>query len=333
METRDQANRFIISECSQAQRATRETGAKSEVVEHSSVDRDFDPDRLTNKVTKRPQRSLTFAVDSFANGIAFGQQKIDAGVDPREIFSLHLKEDLELMRVRSRYALEGDKPLYRLEKNLMQLSQRGLLRRAHIYFGVTTDPFFPFDNKFDASMRFLELFLKYTPGLLTVQTRSPLIVIAMPVLKRLAKHAAVTIPIETCDEAALQRYAPGYPRIQDRIRAATALRRFNVPVTLQVSPLLPYGDWRRDAEGFAKLLNENGDFLYVKALSDGSERVERKLRSSVLARKLAGERKFHWLRADAALPLINAIERIAPDKLKIPQFEQTSEKQLKMFAA
>src|SRR5262249_31563161 len=110
------------------------------------------------------QSSLTYTVDSFANGIAFGQHKIEANQDPREYYALRLEDDTELVRLRSRYALDRKNPLAELERNLQRLSKQGVLRSATIYFGVTTDPFFPFEAKFDASMRFLELFKKYTPG-------------------------------------------------------------------------------------------------------------------------------------------------------------------------
>ena len=276
---------------------------------------------------------LTYTVDSFANGIAFGQHRLERGGDPRDFYALRLKDDSEMLRLRSRYALHSSNPLSELEMHLQRLSRHGILRQSTIYLGTTCDPFYPFEGKFDASIKFLEMFQRYTPGQLVIQTRSPLIVIAIPVLKRLGERAAVTIGIETHLDDVVRRYTPGLPRVEDRLKTATALRRFGVQVSLQVAPVLPYGDWRSEAGRFAEVLAENGDYVYVRALSDGSERCERKLRQSALAQKLAQDRRFHWLRPDAANPLISALEKIAPEKLRVPDRPHLAERQLEIFAA
>lgn len=281
----------------------------------------------------KPGSALTYTVDSFARGIAFGQHRMEKGSDPRDFYSLHLEDDTELLRLRSRYSLHKQEPLVELESHLVRLSKQGVLRTSAIYLGTTTDPFLPFEEKFDASMRFLELFQRYTPGLLTVQTRSPLVVIAMPVLKRLGKNAAVTIGIETPSEEMAQRYTPCLPRVEERLKTVRALRNLGIEVTIQVGPVLPYGEWRKDAQAFAELLANNADYIYVRPLTDGSERAERRVKWSALGRKLSDDRKFHWLRPDTATPLISALEKIAPEKLKVPVRAQLQSRQMDMFAA
>lgn len=279
------------------------------------------------------QETLNFTVDSFADGIAFGQHRLPPGADPRAFYSLRLHRDAGVVRLRSRYKLHPENPLYELERHLMGLSQQGILGSASIYFGTSTDPFFPFEGKFDASMRFLELFQRYTPGMLHVQTRSPLIVIALPVFKKLGRHCAVTIALETCTDELASRYTPDLPRISERLKTVRALRRFGVEVHLQVAPVLPYGDWKGDADAFAELLVEHADYLWVEPLADGTELAERKLRNTAVVRRIAADRKFHWLRPDAAQPLLQAIERIAPEKLALPERPQLGKKQLEIFAA
>jgi len=283
--------------------------------------------------SKETSVECTYTVDSFANGIAFGQHKCEPDQDPREVYGLRLHDDTEMIRLRSRYSLHKEKPLFELERNLMRLSSQGVLRSAEIYFGTTTDPFHPFESKFDASMKFLELFRRYTPGMLHVQTRSPLIVLALPIFKSLGKHVSVTVGVETCDEASALRYTPDLPRIEERLKTVTALRRFGVEVMLQVSPVLPYGDWKKDASKFAEILAANGDRIYVAPMTDGSDRTERKIRNTALAKKLAEDRKFHWMRPDSANPLISELERIAPEKLSSPEREHLKKKQIEMFAA
>ena len=276
---------------------------------------------------------VNYTVDSFANGIAFGQHKLESGADPRDFYSLRMRDDSEMMKLRSRYILHKNNPLHELELSLMRLSRQGVLHRAHIYFGVTTDPFHPFEDKFDASMKFLKLFERYTPGMLVIQTRSPLLVLALPVLRQLGSHVAVTMGIETPLEEMARLYTPGLPRISERFRTVEALRKLGVEVSLQVSPVIPYGDWRKDAASFARTLADNGDYVYVRSITDGSEGIERKLRSSDVARRLARDRLFHYLRHDSANPLISALEEIAPEKLRVPTRENLRSHQMEFFAA
>ena len=272
-------------------------------------------------------------VDAFANGVAVGQHRGATTNDIRDLFHLRLIEGGEVVKLRSRYLINRHSPAIELEKHLMKLSKAGLLGQSEIIFGNTTDPFYPFEGKFDASMKFLELFQRYTPGMLHIQTRSPLIVIAMPVLKRLGKRVAVTIGIETNKDEVISKLTPGLPRVEERLKAATALRRFGVEVTLQVAPVLPYGDWKKDAGEFADMLIEHGDYIYARPMVTGNLEDERRIRGTYVARTLSAQRQFHWLRPDAATPLITAIEERAPEKLMIPLRNQFEEKQLSIFAA
>lgn len=274
-----------------------------------------------------------FTVDSFNNGIAFGQQKLEPGADVREVLALKLNDDSELARLRSRYLLKRENPFHELELQLMKLSQQGILGRSVIFLGTTTDPFYPFEGKFDASMKFLQLFERYTPGRLVIQTRSPLLVIGLPVLKRLGKRASVTMGVETPIEEVVKRYTPSLPKVSERLQAAQALRKFGIPVTLQVAPLLPYGEWKTDAVKFAELLIQHGDYIYVSPLTAGGDGNVRRVRTTPVAKMLASERRFHWLRPDAANPLISAIEILAPHKLVLPELAPEAAKQMSIFAA
>ncbi|MCB9029865.1 MAG: hypothetical protein H6619_02355 [Deltaproteobacteria bacterium] len=274
-----------------------------------------------------------YTVDSFANGISFGSQQVDPNLDPRSEFSLPIYDERDVIRLRRRYALKEKNPLSQLELQLMNLSRKGILGRSHIIFGTTTDPFFPFDSKFDASMKFLNIFEKYTPGHLTIQTRSPLLVIAIPVLAKLGKRISVTIGIETNDEDSVRKYTPNFPRAEERLKAARALRRFGIEVTLQVSPVLPYGDWREDASEFAEALVGASDYIYIEPFISSKEERSYLVNGSLLGKALAQNKKYHWLRHDSAQPLYDAVEMLAPEKLERPVRSHNQEKQMSFFAA
>lgn len=291
----------------------------------------------TRQENKRDQdiEKLYFTVDSYANGVSFGRHRnIDeTNVENPYLLSLELQPEVTMTASRFEFNNSKEQPLYDLERHLMGLSRKGILRKSVIYFGTITDPFHPFDAKFDVSMKMLDLFRRYQPGMLHVQTRSPLLVLAMPVLQALGKHVAVTIGLETHVEQLARRFTPDLPGVSERLKTVRTLRRFGIEVCLQVAPVLPYGDWKKDAAQFAEVLVGHSDSVVVAPLCDGTERTERMIRGSRMVQKLAQDRLFHWLRKDAAYPLLTAIEKIAPEHLREKERQHLSRKQLDIFAA
>jgi len=287
------------------------------------------------KVTRKGQGKAQFVytVDSFAGGIVFGRTRVKDPTAWREELALALTDEEDLVRFRQRFNLDERMALPQLEAELKALADKGILRQTHIVLGSTTDPFYPFDSKFDGTMKFLSLFKKFTPGLLTVQTRSPLIVLAMPILTQLGRSAAVTIGIETPDEEVVRRYTPGLPRTEERLKAARALRSFGIEVTLQVAPVLPYGDWKKDAGGFAQMLVGAADKIHIQNIMELSAQSQTDVKYRMLSKALARDRKFHWLRRDSSDPLTKAIEALAPEKLIMSAPVHLEERQLNMFAA
>ena len=249
---------------------------------------------------------------------------------------LRLEDEFAVRSLRSRYSSDVTNPLHQLEHHLMRLSQNGELGTSEFIFGCYADPFFPFQGKFDVSMKALELFARYVPGHLTIQTRSPLIVIALPVLKRLGHRVTVSVAVETNDEAAVYRYTPGLPRIEERLKMITALRRFGIETAIQIAPVLPYGDWKADAHKFAQTVIEHADFVTVHAFNTIIEQEglsARAVKNQTGAARLAEDRKFHWLRADSARPLLDAIAALDSSKLQVPTRNFQNNRQLSFFAA
>ncbi len=264
-------------------------------------------------------------VDSYARGISIGKvgdgtKKVDLQIDGDSTQSAGL--------LRSRYVMQTGQPLGDLERNLERLSMRGELRRTTVVFGVTTDPFHPFDEKFATSMKFLELFERYAPGKLIIQTRSPLVVIGLPILKKVKSATSLAIGLETPDEEIRQRYTPQLPTISERWKTVRALKRFGLRVGIQVGPILPYGDWRNDANAFAEDLVAEADWVSVTSIAQAAGGARP---NGVLARKLAADRQFFWLRADTHKPLEAAIQRIAPEKLYHPASLELPDPQMMLF--
>jgi hypothetical protein len=275
---------------------------------------------------------IVYSVDSHLDGISIDKHRIRSN-DLTWEFPLGLEDEAGMPRGERFEFSRGLQPLHELEIQLSRLSRQGVLRESVFYFGVGTDPFHPFDQKFDASMKLLELLAKYRPGMVFIQTRSPLIVIAMPQLAKLGGHCAVNVPIETTDERMRRLYTPNLPKVEERISMITALRRFGIEVNIQAGPLLPYGDWRTDASAMANELIKVGSRIQPIGLSDGSDHKEQQLRNSTIAKRLANDRRFHWLREDASEPLRAAIAALDSEKLLPVQRPHLHTSQLDFFAA
>ncbi|MCI5066508.1 hypothetical protein MRY87_12360 [bacterium] len=280
-----------------------------------------------------PLKRTIFSVDAFEHGLAFGQHVIDSGQSEFSKLALRLPGEESHIKLRARYLIEKDKPLIELEKQLLRLSNSGVLRRSVIILGVHNDPFHPFEGRFDAAMKFLALFERYTPGLLCIQTRSPLLVLSLPLLKNLEENVVIHFGIETPLDSVARRYTPSLPTVSERVKTVRALSRFGIETRVQVSPLLPYGDWKRDAGNFLELLGDLSCGVDLRALGDGSVLSESKLRNLPLALKLQKDAKFDWLRPDAILPLKSALERHSPELLERPERPQLSDSQMDIFAA
>jgi DNA repair photolyase len=280
---------------------------------------------MEGKAQESNGRHPVLLVDSYVHGVSIGSA--DGLAEGAE---LRLENDgSPPVRLRSRYVAKAGEPLADLERHLKRMSARGVLRATTVIFGVTTDPFHPFDEKFATSMKFLEMFERYQPGRLIIQTRSPLIVIGLPVLNKVRRNTCIVVGIETPLDDVRLRYTPGLPSVEERWKTVRALKRFGLKVGVQVAPMLPYGDWRQDAAAFAAALNENADFITVRSLVQGAPLGRPKCAT---ARMLARDRQFFYLRHDTHVPLTNALSALCEGKLVHPATLEPVSPQIPLFA-
>lgn len=307
----------------------------------------LDPNEVELTRSWHTNASAVFCVNAYPNGITVSSHSItdtiqkvdkeDEKAHPRYIapshFHLRSRDTKSYLLPAGKYSLYRDDHGQALERRLSQLHERGVLSSAVFYFGVTSDPFLSFNKKFDVTMSCLELLAQYRPRKVIVQTRSPMVISALPMLKALGERAVVTIPVETRLERSIARYTPGMPRISDRLVAATGLRKQGVTVNLAASPVLPYGDVCRDAWDFADMLDKHADYITVGCLASGGPGKESALKALPVAQKLVADKNYRWLRPHAYRHLYYALKVLAPEKLMLPLQERCSPAQLSLFAA
>ena len=248
-------------------------------------------------------------------------------------FHLRFRDTRDYQLPSGRYYLHRENYISAFENQLSQLHKSGKLASTVLYFGTTTDPFLSLHKKFDVTMACIELLERYMPGSVVFQTRSPMVISVLPALKHLGDRAVVVLPIESISEKAIARYTPGKPRIGERLVAAEGLRRQGIRVNLMASPILPYGDAKRDAWDFAEVLERHADFITFGCLASGSEADEKQLKSLPVAQKLESDKQFFWLRPHCYQYVYQAVRTLAPEKLVLPVKRPAPPSQLKLFAA
>jgi hypothetical protein len=245
--------------------------------------------------------------DSYGEGVSVAKVT-NPGADTWR-YPLSIGADLEPGVLRSRYLLRSEHTLARFEGQLRVWAARGILQDSVLVLGTVTDPFHPFDEKFRASMSLVELLSHWTPGRVIVQTRSPLLAIALPALRALGSRLWVSVAIETLDESVVRAYTPELPSAQERLKLVRTLKRFGIRTGVQLGPVLPYGEWTSDAPAFVDAAVAEADYVTVHAVSEMAERLGKGSAEARIAARLADERRFHWLRRDAVRPLISRLEQ------------------------
>jgi hypothetical protein len=220
-----------------------------------------------------------------------------------------------------------------LEDIFSNTRKQGTLKSTVVYFGTTVDPFLAFNKKFNVTMACIEILEQYKPGMVVIQTRSPMVISVLPFLKIMGERAVVTMSTETRLESSIARYTPGQPKLKDRLIAVEGLRAQGIRINLAVAPILPYGEYYRDAWPFAEMLDKHGDYITLGCLDNGDPAAENQLRALPLAHRLINDNNFRLLRPHAYRHLFYALKNVAPGKmiLPAPKFKQST--QLSLFAA
>ena len=305
----------------------------------------FDANARALKTTWSTGAKDIYCINTYPNGVTFSMHQnptskvvdssdpiIDETFKPSQ-FHLRFKDTRSYQLPEGKYFLFKENYSQSLERKLSQLHKQGRLADSVVYFGTTNDPFHALHKKFDVTMSCLNLLEQYRPGLVVVQTRSPLLISALPILKMLGDRVVVAINIESHLEASIQRYTPGQSRVGERLITAAGMRAQGIPVNLVVSPVLPYGDPYRDAWEFAELLDKHGDYISLGSLATGDLRDEAQLKTLLIAERLEADKQYRWLRPHSYRYLYFALQTMCPSKLELPMRSDRSPAQLALFAA
>ncbi len=277
--------------------------------------------------------SQVVTLNSYPNGVSVSVHKPSAMIQGIEHFSLRLKETRSHLVPEGRFYIYRENVKAELERLFHAMSKRPQWSSTVLYLGVFSDPFHGFHKKFNYTMACIDIIERHVPARVVVQSRSRMLLTALPMLKNLGRKGIAVVPFETCLEASVAKYTPKQPRLEERLITARGLKAQHIQTCLSADPVLPYGETRGDAWRFAEVLTEYSDMVTLGSLYHGLKSEEASLRQCPLAVKLESDKEFTSLRPNAHEELLSIVHKVAPGHLELPNLRAEEAEQLKLFAA
>ncbi len=128
-------------------------------------------------------------------------------------------------------------------------------KKGNVWVSGVCDPYQPLEKKYMLTRRCLEILVEHGWPV-TIQTKSPLVLRDIGILKRSA-DAEVGFTITTADEEVRRIFEPGAPPIAKRVEALGILHAEGIKTFVMVAPMLPH------AEGLAEMLKGKVDHALI----------------------------------------------------------------------
>jgi DNA repair photolyase len=124
---------------------------------------------------------------------------------------------------------------------------------GRVWISGVCDPYQPLEAKYKLTRQCLEI-LSQNNWPVTVQTRSPLVLRDIDILKK-GRDFEVGLSITTADDSIRKLFEPNAPPIKDRVRALDELHRAGIRTYVMIAPMLP------GAESLAEILTGKVDYV------------------------------------------------------------------------
>jgi DNA repair photolyase len=128
-------------------------------------------------------------------------------------------------------------------------------KKARVWVSGVCDAYQTLEERYGITRRCLEILVEHDWPV-TIQTKSPLVLRDIDVLKR-APDAEVGFTMTTADDRIRSIFEPGAPEIEKRAEALAALHREGIRTYVMVAPMLP------GAEDLARLLSGSVDHALI----------------------------------------------------------------------
>ncbi|MFA5079176.1 MAG: radical SAM protein [Dehalococcoidia bacterium] len=145
--------------------------------------------------------------------------------------------------------------------NALDLLQKEVSRKkpGRVWVSGVCDPYQPLESKYEMTRQSLKI-LQQHQWPVTVQTRSPLVLRDIDILKEM-RDLEVGLSITTMDDSIRKMFEPHAPPVKARIKALAELRAQGITTFAMIAPMLP------GAEGLASALAGKVDYILVDRMN------------------------------------------------------------------
>lgn len=243
-------------------------------------------------------------IDYSPTAVAFERHLVRYGdVELAEsAFPLQLPSSAETKRVNSSRGI-----ISAVRELLTDLAHRGRLKNTAILIGHQSDPFFPFHGKCDLTLKILQTIAEFSFARFNIQTRSPFVLLAVPLLKAFKAETTVTFAVETFSDSEHFACTPRLPRTSERIRTAQTLRGADIFVCVQAAPLTSVHNLPEEIDHYAAQLQSAADRIRICDINDIREAMPANNSSQAALNELPG--------ALAREALEKVLGKLSPEKL------------------
>jgi DNA repair photolyase len=193
----------------------------------------------------------------------------------------------------------------KLRAELSRHSAHNRLETLAIFMSSSTDPYQGSERKWRLTRACLEATAEFPPGLLVVQTRSPLVSDDFERIKSLGSRCWLNFTIETDRDDVRRALTPRCPSIEQRWATVAAAKRHGIQVQITVSPCLPYSN----VEAFAAKLVAHSDRVVVDSYVSGDGNSGRRTARTKTADVYAAQAWGDWRSQESALALYEELQR------------------------
>lgn len=132
-------------------------------------------------------------------------------------------------------------------------------KTGRVWISGVCDPYQPLEAKYKLTRQCLEI-LAGDNWPVTIQTRSPLVLRDMDILKQ-GRDFEVGLSITTADDGIRKQFEPNAPRIKERIKALDELHRAGIRTYAMIAPILP------KVESLAEILIGKVDYVVLDRMN------------------------------------------------------------------
>src|SRR4030042_2467078 len=130
---------------------------------------------------------------------------------------------------------------------------------GRVWVSGVCDPYQPLESKYGLTRKCLEILVEYGWPI-TVQTKSPLVLRDLDLLKR-GDKIEVGLSVTTADDGIRKSFEPGAPSIKERVEALEELHLAGIRTYAMIAPMLP------GAEELADQLSGKVDYVLVDRIN------------------------------------------------------------------